>query len=200
MLSFDDSVLRPAACDGDDAGEDPMGELKAGLDEEEVGRLGCWSVSSAKPGFGVELLRDGHSATFWQSDGNAPHTISIHFRRLTHVTRVGLLLNGAEDDSYTPEVVSVSVGCTAADLQTVSTKTLDLPTGWVVFKLADSGRGGGRRSAGGVPAHTVRVAVHENHNSGKDVHVRRVAVFGRRQPGLVDPAASDALTMHAVFR
>jgi hypothetical protein len=32
----------------------------------EIGHLASWSVTSAKPGNGVELLRDGDTATFWQ--------------------------------------------------------------------------------------------------------------------------------------
>eukprot|EP00191_Tetraselmis_sp_GSL018_P010407 CAMPEP_0177606000 /NCGR_PEP_ID=MMETSP0419_2-20121207/17044_1 /TAXON_ID=582737 /ORGANISM="Tetraselmis sp., Strain GSL018" /LENGTH=42 /DNA_ID= /DNA_START= /DNA_END= /DNA_ORIENTATION= len=40
---------------------------KLGL--REVGRLGVWSVTSAKPGNGVKMLRDGKTDTFWQSDG-----------------------------------------------------------------------------------------------------------------------------------
>lgn len=32
----------------------------------ELGGLAAWSVTSAKPGNGVELLRDGSAETFWQ--------------------------------------------------------------------------------------------------------------------------------------
>jgi anaphase-promoting complex subunit 10 len=32
----------------------------------EIGTLAAWSVTSAKPGNGVELLRDGSTDTFWQ--------------------------------------------------------------------------------------------------------------------------------------
>ena len=32
----------------------------------EIGHLAGWSVTSAKPGNGVELLRDGRNDTFWQ--------------------------------------------------------------------------------------------------------------------------------------
>jgi len=32
----------------------------------EIGHLASWSVTSAKPGNGVELLRDNDAATFWQ--------------------------------------------------------------------------------------------------------------------------------------
>jgi anaphase-promoting complex subunit 10 len=32
----------------------------------EIGTLASWSVTSARPGNGVELLRDGDPGTFWQ--------------------------------------------------------------------------------------------------------------------------------------
>lgn len=33
---------------------------------KELGVLAAWSVTSAKPGNGVELLRDGSTDTYWQ--------------------------------------------------------------------------------------------------------------------------------------
>ena len=45
-------------------GDDQDGEGEG--DRREVGRLAVWSCSSAKPGNGVELLRDGRTDTFWQ--------------------------------------------------------------------------------------------------------------------------------------
>jgi len=33
-----------------------------------------------QPGNGVDLLRDGRSDTFWQSDGTQPHLINIQFQ------------------------------------------------------------------------------------------------------------------------
>lgn len=53
---------------------------------DEIGRKAFWSVSSAKPGLGVENLRDGNVRTFWQSDSEPPHNISIQFQRLTIVS------------------------------------------------------------------------------------------------------------------
>ena len=47
----------------------------------EVGRQAVWSVTSAKPGNGVDLLRDGKEDTYWQSDGAQPHLINIQFQR-----------------------------------------------------------------------------------------------------------------------
>ena len=47
----------------------------------EIGRLAVWSVTSAKPGNGVELLRDGRDDTYWQSDGAQPHLVNVQFQK-----------------------------------------------------------------------------------------------------------------------
>lgn len=35
-------------------------------DKREIGNLATWTVSSSKPGFGVEQLRNDNVDTFWQ--------------------------------------------------------------------------------------------------------------------------------------
>ncbi len=41
-----------------------MAETKK--DKQEIGDQAVWSLSSAKPGFGVEQLRDDNLDTYWQ--------------------------------------------------------------------------------------------------------------------------------------
>ena len=50
-------------------------------DLSEIGKLAVWSVTSAKPGNGVELLRDNNLDTYWQSDGAQPHLVNIQFQK-----------------------------------------------------------------------------------------------------------------------
>ena len=60
----------------------------------EIGNLAVWTVTSAKPGNGVELLRDGREDTYWQSDGSQPHLVNIQFQkkvRLPSSTMPGLI-------------------------------------------------------------------------------------------------------------
>jgi anaphase-promoting complex subunit 10 len=35
-------------------------------EKREIGKLAVWSVSSNKPGNGVEMLRDNNLTTYWQ--------------------------------------------------------------------------------------------------------------------------------------
>jgi len=51
-------------------GDDKTAEVEpSSLDEKnvrEVGNQATWSLSSCKPGFGVEQLRDDSLETYWQ--------------------------------------------------------------------------------------------------------------------------------------
>ncbi|PBP15402.1 anaphase promoting complex subunit 10, partial [Diplocarpon rosae] len=51
--------------------DNPFDPSALGL--KEIGNLASWTVSSCKPGCGVEALRDDDTGLFWQSDGPQPH-------------------------------------------------------------------------------------------------------------------------------
>lgn len=55
--------------------------LQPDKNSREIGKLAVWSVTTAKPGNGVELLRDGRDDTYWQSDGSQPHLVNIQFQK-----------------------------------------------------------------------------------------------------------------------
>lgn len=55
--------------------------LQPDASAREIGRLAVWSVTTAKPGNGVELLRDGRDDTYWQSDGAQPHLVNVQFQK-----------------------------------------------------------------------------------------------------------------------
>jgi anaphase-promoting complex subunit 10 len=63
----------------------PGATLDIDHDFRELGHLAVWNVSSAKPGNGVELLRDGNKDTYWQSDGTQPHLVDIQFQKKMYV-------------------------------------------------------------------------------------------------------------------
>ena len=46
----------------------------------DIGHDAIWSVSSCKREFPISNLRDNNVDTYWQSDGNQPHTITCQFR------------------------------------------------------------------------------------------------------------------------
>jgi hypothetical protein len=75
------------------------------LSVREIGGQATWSLSSCKPGFGVDQLRDDSTDTYWQSDGQLPHLVNIQFRRKVAVHDVAIYTDFKLDESYTPSKV-----------------------------------------------------------------------------------------------
>lgn len=99
-----------------------------------------WQLSSAKPGNGVEQIRDSSVETYWQSDGiTQPHWIEIHFQRRIAISYLALYLDYHLDESYTPKTIAVEVGTTPHDLvcatSPVSKIEFHEPSGWCIIPL-----------------------------------------------------------------
>ena len=153
-------------------------------DTSEIGKLAVWSVTSAKPGNGVELLRDGNLDTYWQSDGAQPHLVNVQFQRKVKVREIALYADYKLDESYTPSKISVRAGNSFHDLREVCVVDLDEPVGWTRVRLDANGGGETEMDAeGGAPlrAYFLQLAVLSNHQNGRDTHVRQVKIFGPRQ-------------------
>ena len=80
--------------------------------EREIGDLAVWSLSTAKPGNGVEQLRDDNSDTYWQSDGPQPHLINIQFHKKMRIHEIVIYTDFKLDESYTPSKISIRAGTT----------------------------------------------------------------------------------------
>uniref|UniRef100_A0A061RWN3 Anaphase-promoting complex subunit 10 n=1 Tax=Tetraselmis sp. GSL018 TaxID=582737 RepID=A0A061RWN3_9CHLO len=145
---------------------------KLGL--REVGRLGVWSVTSAKPGNGVKMLRDGKTDTFWQSDGTQPHLINVQFQKKVKLRFVSLYLDYTLDESYTPSRIVLRIGNGFYDLKEVGLLDMDQPRGWVTVPLSQPGRFDYQK------AFLLQIAIITNHQNGRDTHVRKVQVYGPR--------------------
>jgi anaphase-promoting complex subunit 10 len=101
----------------------------------EIGKTACWSLSTAKPGNGVEQLRDSSLDTYWQSDGLQPHYINIQFARRQTVCAIALFCDFNLDESYTPKRMKIRVGETFHNLEEVRVVELREPRGWCVIPL-----------------------------------------------------------------
>ena len=97
----------------------------------EVGDDGVWTLSSCKAGNGVAQLRDGRPDTYWQSDGLAPHYVSVHFARKTRVAQVSFYVDFKLDESYTPSRVVIRGGSHSQAMKELCAFDLDEPTGWI---------------------------------------------------------------------
>ncbi|KAM6206509.1 anaphase-promoting complex subunit 10 isoform 2-T4 [Sarcoramphus papa] len=105
-------------------GADPKQLERTGT-VREIGSQAVWSLSSCKPGFGVDQLRDDNLETYWQSDGSQPHLVNIQFRRKTTVKTLCIYADYKSDESYTPSKISVRVGNNFHNLQEIRLSSLE---------------------------------------------------------------------------
>ena len=70
------------------------------IEGRELGSDAVFTLSSAKPGNGVEQIRDSNLETYWQSDGAAPHIINIHFMEKKTVSHLCFYSDFNLDESY----------------------------------------------------------------------------------------------------
>ncbi|XP_055306677.1 anaphase-promoting complex subunit 10 [Sitodiplosis mosellana] len=157
---------------------DPINEEYTG-NVTEVGTQAVWSLSSCKPGFGVEQLRDNCMDTYWQSDGQLPHLVNIQFQRKTSVNQIYIYTDYKLDESYTPSRISIRSGTHFNDLQEIEIVDLVEPTGWVQIPIKD---------VRNRPIRTfmIQIAVISNHQNGRDTHMRQIRIHspieGRKYP------------------
>lgn len=135
----------------------------------DIGSQATWWLSSCKPGFGVDHLRDNSLDTYWQSDGPQPHFINIEFRRKTSVKAICFYVDYRQDESYTPSRISIRAGNNMLDLVEVAKVEVVEPAGWVVVHL--------QAKEDSVRAFMLQVAILSNHQNGRDTHLRQVRVF-----------------------
>jgi anaphase-promoting complex subunit 10 len=188
MSAASSAAVAAAASSGSSASAAAAYEALA--DKREIGNEAVWTLSTAKPGNGVEQLRDGNVDTFWQSDGPQPHLINIQFHKKMRVANVAIYTEYKLDESYTPAKLAIRAGTGFHDLQEVQLVELDEPSGWVTVRLShddddDDGAGGDRSDRDHVHslrAHLLQIAVLSSHQNGRDTHVRQVRVYGPRPP------------------
>eukprot|EP00941_MAST-03F_sp_MAST-3F-sp1_P003014 g3014.t1 len=138
--------------------------------KREIGVEAVWSLSTAKPGNGVDQLRDDNVDTYWQSDGTQPHFVNIQFQKKMSIHEIAFYLDHKMDESYTPKKISVKAGNTFHDLEEVYLLDLEEPNGWVTIDLKQEA----------LRTHLLQVAVLAMHQNGRDTHIRQMKVFGPR--------------------
>ncbi|KAG2298330.1 hypothetical protein Bca52824_034802 [Brassica carinata] len=153
------------------------GNDKLTVDEDlrEMGKNAAWSVSSCKPGNGVNTLRDDNLETYWQSDGLQPHLINIQFQKKVRLQLVALYVDFKLDESYTPSKISVRAGDGFHNLKEVKSVELVKPSGWVCISLSGTDP---RETF--VNTFMLQIAMLSNHLNGRDTHIRQIKVYGPR--------------------
>ncbi|CAN6813245.1 unnamed protein product [Brassica oleracea] len=158
------------------------GKIRGGNDKlivdddlREMGKNAAWSVSSCKPGNGVNALRDDNLETYWQSDGLQPHLINIQFQKKVRLQLVALYVDFKLDESYTPSKISVRAGDGFHNLKEVKSVELVKPSGWVSISLS-----GADPRETFVNTFMLQIAMLSNHLNGRDTHIRQIKVYGPR--------------------
>lgn len=151
-------------------GADPKQLERTGT-VREIGSQAVWSLSSCKPGFGVDQLRDDNLETYWQSDGSQPHLVNIQFRRRTTVKMLCIYADYKSDESYTPSKISVRVGNNFHNLQEIRQLEMVEPSGWIHISLMN------QRTNEPISTFMIQIAVLANHQNGRDTHMRQIKVY-----------------------
>ncbi|KAI2624566.1 anaphase-promoting complex, subunit 10-domain-containing protein [Hypomontagnella submonticulosa] len=141
---------------------------------KEISNLASFTVSSYKPGCGVKELRDDDVNQFWQSDGPQPHRLNIHFIKRVEIRALRLYLDYELDESYTPTKIQITAGFSPNLTIPFITMELNMPKGWIDVPIA--GAGGGQ-DGNSLCCFFVRVVILENHQNGKDTHLRGIKVY-----------------------
>ncbi|KAK1761527.1 anaphase-promoting complex subunit 10 [Echria macrotheca] len=156
---------------------------------KEINNLAHFGVSSHKPGNGVDELLSDDLDKYWQSDGAQPHLLTIHFVRRVEIRSIRFYVDYNQDESYTPTHIVFYAGTGNHDLIQFAEVPLSNPVGWQDVPIADCG--------GGPDGHSlccwlVQMHVKENHQNGKDTHIRGIKIFA------LDESASGGVIGEAI--
>ncbi|VEU21821.1 DEKNAAC102418 [Brettanomyces naardenensis] len=149
-----------------------------GLGLVDIGNLATWTASSSKAGFGMKELREDSPFSYWQSDGQQPHFITIHFTKKVAIERICLYLNYEADESYTPSKMLILSGSGDHDLVEVASREMTEPMGWQIIQFK------GIRYDNSLRCHLIKICLLSNHQNGKDSHVRCLKVMSRQKEGV----------------
>lgn len=113
----------------------------------------------------------------------------MHFLRRVEIRAIRFYVDYTQDESYTPTHIVFYAGTGHHDLIQFAEVTLNNPSGWQDVPLAHCGGGA---DGNALCCWIVQMHVKENHQNGKDTHIRGVKVFA------LDESAADGAVDNAV--
>ncbi|AEO71022.1 uncharacterized protein THITE_2070828 [Thermothielavioides terrestris NRRL 8126] len=159
-----------------ESSEDPRAPVfdPMALGLKEINNLAHFGVSSHRPGNGVAELLSDDLDKYWQSDGQQPHLLTVHFLRRVEIRAIRFYVDYNQDESYTPAHIVFLAGTGHHDLIQFAEVPLTHPVGWQDVPIADCG--------GGADGHSlccwiVQMHIKENHQNGKDTHIRGIKFY-----------------------
>lgn len=151
----------------------PFDPIALGL--KEINNLARCRVSTFKPGNGVKELLDDDLSQYWQSDGVQPHLMTMKFTRQVEIRALRFFVDYTQDESYTPTKIFWYAGTSEHSLIQFASSILSSPIGWQEVNITGCGGGDDSNS---LCCFVVQMQVMENHQNGKDTHIRAVKVYG----------------------
>ncbi|GMR58908.1 hypothetical protein PMAYCL1PPCAC_29103 [Pristionchus mayeri] len=142
-------------------------------DYRDISSRANWTLSSCKvdgDGFGINELLSDNVDSYWQSDGPQPHTITVEFPRKTDISFLAIFLDYKSDESYTPNKLLVRLGSSVMHLDDEFEQSFNEPVGWQIMDL--------RRGSHAKRAFVLQLQVVQNHQNGRDTHIRHMRVIG----------------------
>ena len=126
-----------------------------------------------------------------RSEGTQPHFINMEFQTLTEVAEVRLGLDFKQDESYTPQRISIRIGPSFNLLREVRILELEEPNGKICVPLCWNRNELTREDSAAddqdatseelvpIEVFCIQIAILSNHQNGRDAHVRSVSVYAR---------------------
>ncbi|CAI4223547.1 unnamed protein product [Auanema sp. JU1783] len=150
----------------------PTGVNRNELPLRDISHQGTWTLSSCKiDGYGIHELLDESVDKYWQSDGPQPHTVTIEFSKKTDISFIWLYLDFKNDESYTPSKIVVYTGASLMHLDDGHEHFFREPVGWHHIDVRDC-------KNLPIRANVVQLQVVQNHQNGRDTHIRHIRVSG----------------------
>ncbi|KAH7320068.1 anaphase-promoting complex, subunit 10-domain-containing protein [Stachybotrys elegans] len=141
---------------------------------KEISNLGRFTVSSHKPGNGVEELRSDDLKQYWQSDGPQPHRLTVYFVKRVGIREIRFFVDYNEDESYTPTKIVFKSGTSENNLIEFATMEMENPVGWQQVPITGAG---GEPDGNTLFSYVLQMQVLENHQNGKDTHLRGIKIY-----------------------
>ncbi|KAG6015835.1 hypothetical protein E4U43_004705 [Claviceps pusilla] len=188
--------------DDDDEHEEIMNLVDpADIGLKEISNLGRFTVSSHKPGSGVEELRSEDLKLFWQSDGPQPHKLTVYFVKRVGIRDIRFFVDYNEDESYTPTKIIFKSGTSENNLIEFATMVLENPAGWQQVPIAGTG---GEPDGNTLVSYVLQMQILENHQNGKDTHLRGIKIYAfdsdNAQAGAAAGTAADDMADSSVSK
>lgn len=109
-----------------------------------------------------------------RSDGPQPHSLTLYFNRRVEIRDIRFYIDYHEDESYTPTKIVFKAGISENQLIEFETLNLHQPSGWQQVPVAGAGGGPDGNT---LVAWVLQMQILENHQNGKDTHLRAIRIF-----------------------